>query len=157
MARPVFCMPYYLDTYWKYLMIIKQAINWLVSSVKVGNERLYMKYIQLPIPGFHLRNLSRGGKIHTGYNFYIMTFVYLHISRCIIFFHREMSYLSWSYVKSKKFKVQAQFLSRMYSNCFKCVQQVSGMSTASRSYHRKPAPWTDDLLYWSLQRSGLRR
>ena len=145
MARPVFCMPYYLDTYWKYLMIIKQAINWLVSSVKVGNERLYMKYIQLPIPGFHLRNLSRGGKIHIGYNFYIMTVVYLHISRCIIFFYRELSYLSWSYVKSKKFKVQAQFLSRVYSNGFKCVQQVPGMSTATRCYHRKPASWTDDF------------
>ena len=64
---------------------------------------------------------------------------------------RELSYLSsgkGSYVKSKKFKEQAQFLPRMYS--IKCVQQVPGMSTRSRCYHRshrKPAQWTDDFLY----------
>ena len=106
--------------------------------------------IQPVTDSFHLRNLSTGRKIHASYNpANILYYCLPSIRRCIIFFHRELSYLSWSYVKSKKFKVQAQFLSRVYSNCFKCVQQVPGLSTASRCYHRKPASWTDDFLYWS--------
>ena len=106
--------------------------------------------IQPVTDSFHLRNLSRGRKTHANYNLASIYFIVYLQSGVVSYFSTESCpYLSWSYVKSKKFKVQAQFLSRVYSNCFKCVQQVPGLSTASRCYHRKPASWTDDFLYWS--------
>ena len=80
-----------------------------------------------------------------------------HIFYFYFIFHRGLSYLSSEKIKATKFEVQAQFLLRMHSSCFKCVQQVPGMSAASRCYHRKPASWTDDISYWSLQRSRLWR
>ena len=47
MARPVVCMCYYLDTL---TYDYETGCESLVSSVKVGNERLFKKYSQLPIP-----------------------------------------------------------------------------------------------------------
>ena len=46
-TRPVVCMCYYLDTL---TYDYETGCESLVSSMKVGNERLFKKYSQLPIP-----------------------------------------------------------------------------------------------------------
>ena len=144
-ARPVVCMCYTILT----LIITKQATSpsfhrWKWEMNVFSRNTACYRFLS-----FKKLKYRKEDPRYSYNPANILYYCLPSIRRCIIFFHRELSYLSWSYVKSKKFKVQAQFLSRVHSNCFKCVQQVPGLSTASRCYHRKLASWTDDFLYWS--------